>query len=216
MYFILYPNLDCYKEIHRRRIPVIFYNNYYKDLRSPKVIVNDRACAEALIGRLIKAGHRRIAGIFVYDNYQSLEKFHGMAETMHKYGVEMMDHYIKWCFSDEAHTGGYARTIEKFLRGLPRCTAIVCCNYMLYQLVRQALEKMGKSVPEDYSVVCFDYSGDAPQTEGITCSVTPSYEMGVQTGRRLMSMIRNGDCEEKNYTHVMKPVIYEGTSIRQL
>lgn len=142
---IMNPNLDCYQELYRRRIPVIFYNNYYKNLRFPKVIVNDMECAEQLVGRLLQAGHKRIAGIFVYDNYQSVEKFQGMAEAMRRNGVEMKDHYIKWCISDEAHNPGYARSIEKFLRGLPKCTAIVCCNYMIYRLVRQALEKMGNT-----------------------------------------------------------------------
>jgi len=213
---IMNPNLDCYKELYRRRIPVIFYNNYYKNLRYPRVIVNDMECADQLVGKLIQAGHRRIAGIFIYDNYQSVEKFQGMAETMRKYGVEMKDHYIKWCISDEAHSPNYVRSIEKFLRGLPKCTAIVCCNYMIYRMVRQALEKMGKSVPEDYSLVCFDYSDEDPDKEDITCSIARSYEMGCELGKRLMRMIENKDCDDKNYSYVMKPVIHEGISIREI
>ena len=69
---IMSPNLDCYQELYRRRIPVVFYNNYYKNLRYPRVIVNDMECAESLVGRLIQAGHKRIAGIFVYDTYQKI------------------------------------------------------------------------------------------------------------------------------------------------
>ena len=213
---IVNPNLDCYKELYRRRIPVIFYNNYYKNLRYPRVIINDTECADKLVGKLLQAGHRRIAGIFIYDNYQSVEKFQGMAATMRKYGVEMKDHYIKWCISDEVQSPGYARTIEKFLRRLPKCTAIVCCNYMIYRLVCQTLEKMDKSVPADYSLVCFDYSDENPDKEGITCSVARSFEMGCELGKRLMRMIENKDCDDKNYSHVMKPVIHEGTSIREI
>ena len=80
----------------------------------------------------------------------------------------------------------------------------------------QALERMGKSVPEDYSLVCFDYSDENPDKEGITCSITRSYEMGCQLGKRLMRMIENKDCDDKGYSYVMKPVIHEGTSIREL
>lgn len=210
---IMNPNLDCYKELYRRRIPVIFYNNYYKNLRYPRVIVNDMECADQLVGRLLEAGHKRIAGIFIYDNYQSVEKFQGMATTMRKYGVEMKDHYIKWCISDEAHSPGYVRSIEKFLRGLPKCTAVVCCNYMIYRQVCQAIEKMGKTIPEDYSVVCFDYSSEDPALEGVTCSITPSYEMGRELGLRLMRMIAHKDCDDRGYSHVMMPQIYEGRSI---
>ena len=213
---IMNPNLDCYKELYRRRIPVIFYNNYYKNLHYPRVIINDMECADKLVGKLIHAGHQHIAGIFIYDNYQSVEKFQGMAEAMRKCGVEMNDHYIKWCISDEAHSPNYVRSIEKFLRGLTKCTAIVCCNYMIYRMVRQALEKMDKQVPEDYSLVCFDYSDEHPNKEGITCSIARSYEMGCELGKRLMRMIENKDCDDKNYSYVMKPVIHEGTSIREI
>ena len=34
-------------------------------------------------------------GIFVYDNYQSVEKFQGMAEAMRSRGLELNDDYIK-------------------------------------------------------------------------------------------------------------------------
>lgn len=83
---LLNPNLDCYQEIYRRRIPVIFYNNYYKNLHYPRVIVNDMECADRLIGLLVQAGHRQIAGIFVYDNYQSIEKFQGTTAALIKRG----------------------------------------------------------------------------------------------------------------------------------
>lgn len=213
---IMSPNLDCYKEIYRRHIPVIFYNNYYKELRYPHVIINDIECADKLIGQLIEAGHTRIAGIFVYDNYQSVVKFQGMVSAMQKRNVELKDHYIKWCISDEAHNQSYTRSIEKFLKGIPECTAIVCCNYIIYRLVRQVLDKMGKSIPKDYSMVCFDYSGERWKEEGITCSVEQGYEMGRQVAIRLMKMIDNHDCDDNHYTYVLKPIIQEGSSIQPI
>ena len=82
--------------------------------------------------------------------------------------------------------------------------------------VRQALEKMGRNVPEDYSMVCFDYSDENLDQENITCSVTRSYEMGQELGKRLIRMIENKDCDEKNYSCVMKPVFHEGNSIRKI
>lgn len=202
---ILSPNLDCYKELYRRRIPVIFYNNFYRNLRCPRVIINENECAHQLIGRLVDAGHTNIAGIFVYDNYQSVEKFQGMAEAMRSRGLELKDDYIKWCISDEAHSESYVRSIERFLKNLPKCTAIVCCNYIIYRLVLKALERMGKTAPEDYSLVCFDYSETSYRQEDVTGSVEQGYEMGRQLALRLMKMISTGDCDDRGYTHVMEP-----------
>ena len=213
---LLNPNLDCYREIYRRRIPVIFYNNYYKNLRYPWVIVNDKECADQLVGLLIQAGHRHIASIFVYDNYQSIEKFQGTAAAMLKRGVEFQDDYIKWCVSDEAHDQRFARSIDRFLKGLPKYTAVVCCNFMIYRLVRQVLEAQGKRVPEDCSLVCFDYSGSDWEKEGITCSVHQGRQIGALVASRLMTMIQRRDCEDNNYTCVIKPKIHIGNSIRKI
>lgn len=213
---LLNPNLDCYEELYRRHIPVIFYNNYYKNLRYPHVIVDDTLCADRLISLLIRAGHTQIAGIFVYDNYQSIEKFQGMAMTMQKYGVEFQDDYIKWCVSNEAHDQSFTRSIDRFLKGLPQCTAIVCCNYMIYRLVRQTLEAKGKRIPEDYSLVCFDYSSDQWEEEDITCSVHQGQRIGRQVAIQLMRMIRHRDYETTDYSLVLDPEIHVGSTIRAL
>ena len=210
---LLNPNLDCYQKIYQKRIPVIFYNNYYKNLKCPRVVVNDLRCAQELIGLLIREGHRNIAGVFVSDNYQSIEKFQGMAAALQENGGEYQDDYVKWCVSDEAHDPRFARSISRFLKGLPRCTAVVCCNYMIYRLVRQVLEKLGRRVPEDCSLVCFDYSSDDWEAEGVTCSVHQGYRIGQEVASRLTQMIRNRDCDDLGYTCVLAPEIYVGRSI---
>ena len=210
---LLNPNLDCYQKIYQKRIPVIFYNNYYRNLKCPRVVVNDLRCAEELIGLLIQQGHRNIAGIFVSDNYQSIEKFQGMAATLQKNGVEYQDDYTKWCVSNEAHDPSFVRSIDRFLKRLPQCTAVVCCNYMIYRMVRQVLEKQGRRVPEDCSLVCFDYSNEDWKAEGITCSVHQGYRIGQEVASRLTRMIRNRDCDDLGYTCVLAPEIFVGRSV---
>ena len=210
---LLNPNLDCYQKIYQKRIPVIFYNNYYRNLKCPRVVVNDLRCAEELIGLLIRQGHRNIAGIFVSDNYQSIEKFQGMAATLQKNGVEYQDDYTKWCVSNEAHDPSFVRSIDRFLKRLPQCTAVVCCNYMIYRMVRQVLEKQGRRVPEDCSLVCFDYSNEDWETEGVTCSIHQGCRIGREVASRLMRMIRNRDCDDLGYTCVLTPEIFVGRSV---
>ena len=83
-------------------------------------------------------------------------------------------------------------------------------------LFLEEMEEQGKRVPEDCSLVCFDYSGPDWEAEGITCSVHQGRQMGRLVATQLMTMIERRDCDDKNYTYVMKPKIYEGTSIRTL
>lgn len=213
---LINPNLDCYQEIYNRRIPVIFYNNYYKEVPYPKVIVNDLKCADELVMQLIRAGHRNIAGIFLCDNYQSVEKFHGMLRTMRRSGLELKDEYIKWCVSDDLHDERFIKTVELFLRGIPACTAIICCNYIIYCYVKKALLKNAKKVPDDYSLICFDYSGENWKEEGITCSISRSYLIGVKLAENLMKMIERKECSGARYSCVMDSDIHIGNSIKDI
>ena len=210
---ILNPNLDCYYNLKQQNIPVVFYNNYYKDLQFPRVIHNDKKAAQELILRLVKAGHKHIAGIFVYDNYQSTEKFQGYVQALIRYGAEFEDDYVKWCISNEAHTNSFVKEISKFIKGIPKCTAIVCCNYMILRLVLQALEKDKKRIPEDYSVVCFDYSGKDWEAEGITCSLANGYETGIKAGMQLYKMLSGVKNPNKIETLVIDAQIYDGSSV---
>lgn len=84
---------------------------------------------------------------------------------------------------------------------------------MIYRLVKQVLSAHNKRIPEDYSVVCFDYSGSDWEEEGVTCSIHQGEKIGEQVATRLLKMIERKDCEEKNYSCILPPEIFEGRSI---
>ena len=140
---------EHYQQIYNKKIPVIFYNNYYKNLKYPHVTVNDKQCSQKLLSLLIKAGHKKIAGIFNYDNYQSVEK-------------------------------------------------------------------LGKNIPDDYSVVCLDYSKDDWKEKGITCSIHQGKTIGEEVAKRLLRMIEAKEMDENTYSCILSPMIYEGESIRHI
>jgi GntR family transcriptional regulator of arabinose operon len=212
---ILNPNLDCYNLLYEKKVPVIFYNNYYKNLKYPIVIANDHKCADRLMRILFKAGHHKIAGVFVYDNYKSIEKFQGMTAAMLKYGIDFQDDYVKWCVSSDLYDPKFFRSIVRFFKELPHCTAVICCNYGILQLVQQVLRNMKKKVPKDISLVCFDYSKADWKETGITCSVHQGYKIGHEAASRLMDMIETNDYDE-DYSYMIEPVIYEGNSVKHL
>lgn len=209
---LLNPNTDCYRAIEQLGIPVIFYNNYYQSLAFPKVIIDDARSADALMMRLTAAGHKHIAGIFVYDNYQSIEKYKGYVNGLMKYGGVFDDSFVKWCISNEAHEPGFAKEIHRFLKKVPECTAIVCCNYMILQWVLLALGQMDKQVPKDYSLVCFDYSNQDWQEANVTCSLHPGREMGQRVGQRMLDMLEKRRTPEE-CSETIEAEIFDGGSI---
>ncbi len=214
---ILNPNLDCYADLYSDNLPVIFYNNFYKDTFYPKVINDDFRCADALIQRLTEKGHSHIMGIFVYDNYQGVEKYQGYVHALFKYKARFDDKYVKWCISDEVYDkDNYPKTLWRFIKSQTKCTAIVCCNYMILQYVLKLLADHGRRVPEDYSIVSFDYSNTDWETTGITSSIHPGFDMGVEVSNRIVRMVNDPQYKKHDYSHVFSPTIYDGSSIKDL
>ncbi|HHT80460.1 MAG TPA: GntR family transcriptional regulator [Spirochaetales bacterium] len=210
-------NRDCYSALYDKNVPVIFYNNFYADANFPKVTIADGDCADELVKRLTGSGHRHIAGIFVYDNYQGIEKYKGYVHALQKYGASYRDKYVKWFISDDTQDEKeLARSLWKFLKSVPKCTAIVCCNYMILKSLLRLLDKYGKNVPKDYSVVSFDYSDNDWQESGITSSIHPGFEMGFEVGKRIFEMIRDNEYKIHDYSYVFKPTIFDGTSIQDI
>ena len=210
------PNMDVYKKLYRRKMPIVFYNNYYRDLPYPRDGVNNEKAAELLMNELITKGHRNLAGIFVYDNIQSIEKFQGMLSVLYRRNIEFPDDHVKWLSSDEVSKKLHTQSIRHFLKEIPRTTAIVCCNYRIYTLVRKVLDEQNLSVPEDYSVVCFDYTGNDYQEKGITCTVHRGYDLGVHIAEQFIHMIKDQDINEQQYSYKMSPLLYVGTSVRSV
>ncbi len=210
------PNLDCYKKLYQRKFPVIFYNNYYRELSYPKVTVNNEKSAQLLIDELINAGHRQIAGIFVYDNIQSIEKFHGMLSALHKRNINIYDDYIKWISSDDLVVKSTQKILKHFLNEVPKATAIVCCNIGVYKMLLDVLAAKGCHIPEDYSVVCFDYTDNDYKERGITCTVHRGYDLGSHIAIQLMQMIQSNDISEQTNSYKLSPLLYKGTSVRKL
>ena len=87
---------------------------------------------------------------------------------------------MKWCVSNEAHSPGFYKEGLVPTGAASKCTAIVCCNFMILQAVRRSMEESGKRVPEDYSRSASTtpaVTGEAGITAPCTC-----YQMGQQVG----------------------------------
>lgn len=211
---LLNPNLDFYRLMEEKRLPVLFYNNYYQSLSFPKVILNDQRSADGLMKRVMDAGHRRIAGIFLFDNYQSIEKYKGYVHALIRYGGVFSDDAVKWCVSDDMQEAGFSKEIERFLKRAAQCTAVICCNYMILRSVLDVFGKLGKAVPADISVACFDYSNQDWEQTGVTCTVHPGRQMGMEAGRRILHMMERGGLAQED-SLVMDAELYAGRTVAQ-
>ncbi|MCY1151208.1 MAG: GntR family transcriptional regulator [Sphaerochaetaceae bacterium] len=198
---LMNPNLDIYQKIEQKDIRVIFYNNYYPETNFPKVIIDDKKCANLLVKQIVEEGHKDIAGIFFYDNYQGIQKYRGFIQALNQYNIEIKDENIKWIISDNiADEREFDRIISKFLKK-NRSSAIICCNFMILKHIQYKTKYPRK-------LACFDYSGDNWKEENILCSISPSFEVGIKVGKNIIRMLDDSNYKIHDYSYIFKPTIY--------
>jgi len=211
------PNADIYEKLYKDNIPIIFYNNYHRDSKFPKVIVDDESCAQELVYQLVSNGHKYIGGLFIYDNYQGNKKYNGIIKSLIKYNVYVDDSYFKCCMLDDLRDSKqFKKMLWNFIKTIPKCTAIVCCNYMILEMLMEVLEIHNKQIPKDYSVVSFDYSADDWKQRNITTSIHPSFEMGVKLAQSVITMLENPSYNSQDVSYKFPPQIHIGASIKKI
>ena len=74
------PNLCYYKELQKRNIPIIFFNDMYPELNVPCVRLDDYRITYKATKFLLQAGHKKIAAIFKLDDGQGRRRYSGYIE----------------------------------------------------------------------------------------------------------------------------------------
>jgi GntR family transcriptional regulator of arabinose operon len=154
------PNLDLYRKLMDRGIPLVFLHGNYPELKDTLWVLDDNYHGgEMLVDYLYKKGHRNIAGVFKSDDIQGHQRYAGYAAGLQKYGLPFDDSHILWYDTELKR-----RILEKFFEHditrqiVDGCSAVVCYNDEIASHMITSLTQSGISVPKDIAVVSFDNS----------------------------------------------------------
>ena len=186
------PNMDLYREIRERNIPVIFFNASYPQIEAPCVRIDDRTVAENAAKLLLDAGHRKIGAIFKSDDRQGALRYAGYLDAMMSGGGEVHQRHVVWV--DTPMTSNLKALEDYLFQRLEGCTAVLCYNdEVAYQVVELAL-KRGLHVPQELSVVGIDDSYLAGMGKvQLTSFPHPKEMLGRKVAENLMEMFRKPD-----------------------
>ena len=201
------PNMDLYREIRERNIPVIFFNASYPQIEAPCVRIDDRTVAENAAKLLLDAGHRKIGAIFKSDDRQGALRYAGYLDAMMSGGGEVHQRHVVWV--DTPMTSNLKALEDYLFQRLEGCTAVLCYNdEVAYQVVELAL-KRGLHVPQELSVVGIDDSYLAGMGKvQLTSFPHPKEMLGRKVAENLMEMFRKPDFNG-NYMFESEPVYRE-------
>ncbi len=193
--------------------------NCFDDHGTPAILPDDERGQHDLVGRLIGAGHHRIAYLTLQENIEatklrSLGYRRALAEAGHPYDPDL----VRPCDLNghEAETQLIWDTIDQMLR-LPDPPTVFCCgNDQMALKVYGILRSRGLRLPDEISVAGYDNYRVIAETlyPPLTTVELPYFTMGVRAGQRLLSLISGQGRDDRARTLVSGPVMWR-TSVTE-
>lgn len=206
-------NQKIYKQIQIQKIPCILINSSLAGFDFPCVRMDDYMCGQLAVSYLLKNGHRKIGGLFKSDAMQIHYRYQGFLEGFRENNLPIPEKNIVWVstedlpfLSDEAYGDYLTKRMESV-------SAVVCYNDQIAVRFIDHLKRIGKSVPEDISIISFDNSSLAKYGELELSSFShPKEEMGIVAASIIIDMLSNKPTQKE---YVFKPVLSEGNSVKR-
>lgn len=160
-----YLSIEQHKILEERQIPVVLFNRYFDDHPTNSIWCDTTAATENMINHLVEFGHKKF-GILEgpVNSMVNEQRMRMVREGLKKYNCEI----VSEARGDYRYESASAAT-QDLMAKAEKPTAIIAANDMMALGVLDELKNvMGRSVPNDVSVVGFD---------GITFARFASYEL---------------------------------------
>jgi LacI family transcriptional regulator len=194
-------NLEFMKQNH---IPYVLFGRRFKNDLSSYVVCDDINGGYVAAKHLLDLNHKRILFINppTYIS-SSAERLQGIQKAISEYKMD------RNCLSvAEIGISGGVKELKKILTQNSSCTGIICFSDMIALQTCHILKELGKSVPDDASIIGFDNIVSKFYLPLMLSSVTSSKtKLSIKSVDTIMSMINNeedGVCQYVLPTQIIK------------
>lgn len=201
-------NIDLYQKITEMGIPFIFIDSFYPELSIPYVALDDVKAGYMATEYLIKNGHRNISGVFPHSNRQAHLRYLGYVKALTDYGIQMYDDRVCWYSRDDMKQVLYGKPL---LERLAASTAVLSYNDVTAMMIIDSVQRNGRKVPDDLSVVGIDNS-ELAEFSKLTSVVHPGEQLGESAAKLLLSIINGSEGK----TILFPPRLIERNSVRKI
>jgi DNA-binding LacI/PurR family transcriptional regulator len=194
-------------ELVSRGFPVTTIDRDFQGVPITTVNSDNMQGAQDATERLIALGHRHIALITSHSHVTSnYDRRSGWALAYARDNIVMDEELRVQSISfpidkvkREKAIAQNVKELESFISRHPEVTAYLVGEYGIALLLRTALIRLGKKIPKDASIICFDYpdtqyDDNMPQ---FTCVAQDQQRIGSSAVRETLSQIRSGAAAKK-------------------
>ena len=205
-------NIDIYREIAEKEIPLIFANSFYPDIKFPYVSLDDVKAGYLAAACLMEHGHSKIALMLKSDDMQGHLRYQGAMEAAYNQGIQISKENTLWYTTEDIKY--LEEDSGRIMRYIGDSTAVLCYNDQTAATLLKVLEKNNRRVPEDISVISIDDASQATTCNPkLTTVAHPKKLMGNVIAQSLFRVI-----EGENYeaTYKFTPEIVLRDSVKRV
>lgn len=169
--------------------PIVFVDRYLKGIPAPCACTDNVAAAQKLTNYVLDLGHRNICFLSppvintstLLDRKEGFIKSHAERGILCDESLWLTDLICTMPDEQHTHTECIQREIEKvkdLLSRNPQITCIFAIEYNIAQIALASVSLLGKKVPDDMSIVCFDSPANFIGNYFFTHIRQREYEMG--------------------------------------
>jgi DNA-binding LacI/PurR family transcriptional regulator len=148
-----------------RKFPVTIIDRVFQGVPVATVASDNRTAATQATQYLFSLGHRNVAFISSSSHLsssslrrQGWEFAHASNSISLEVGLSLSTLRSTLPGAPQSERGNDLDRLVRFFRQNPHITGCLTSEYNIALLVKQALRMLGKSIPQDMSVVCFDHN----------------------------------------------------------
>jgi len=200
--------------------PLVVVDRTLKGIPAASVHTDNVKAAYELANYLLDQGHRRIAFLSPpAENTSTIEeRIQGFMQAFSHRGLSLSPDY---CFSNLTSTLPRSfnppnierdkKQLATFINDHPQVTAFIASEYYVALVLRQTLLELGKVIPDDYAIACFDSPENPLEPPLFTHIQQDEQAMGTVAVDVLDALIREGRAEVRT---VVDFALIEGQSTR--
>jgi DNA-binding LacI/PurR family transcriptional regulator len=185
-----YYNSEILKKILNKK-PLVFVDRKMKGLPVPSVSTDNTAAARTGVEYLLRQGHRNIAFYSAPIEFASTleDRRNGFIDAFANNGITFDP--ASFCLNLSFSEGTEA--IKRHLGEHPEITAAFVAEFSMSLIVRDAVQEMGLSIPEDFSLVTVDFPDHIPDMPLLTHLKQDEIEIGRKAVESLQNIIAGID-----------------------
>ncbi len=206
------------------RYPIVMLDRNLPGIDAPYVGVDNVNLSKQIGLELFRRGHRNISLIMLEDDYSSSlkDRVDGFIEASLDMGTPI--HKDLWMrrLWERAEAAGisrespesheiYVQAIAEHLLRHPEITAVYGTEYRVSVAAWDAARRIGRRVPQDMSIVSFDFNPGNLGAYVLTHVEQPQREMGAAAVEMLIEILKGNEPEKRH--HLFDGKWVEGNSL---